>query len=129
MDMPESMKAERSAWNNGAGIDLGAWIGCEGSFSLAVGYAAVFWPEFVEFEDYVLGRGFSEESLRGFESQEGSTRQSVEWVMNHLHIADIQHYGCKDLSKDKILLLGNALAEIYKAKLGNSRSSLCGRIL
>ena len=68
MDMPESMKAELSAWNNGAGIDLGAWIGCEGSFSLAVGYAAVFWPEFVEFEDYVLGRGFSEESLRGFES-------------------------------------------------------------
>ncbi len=37
--------------------------------------------------------------------------------MNHLHIADIQHYGCEDISKDKIILLGNVLKEIYEAKL------------
>ena len=36
--------------------------------------------------------------------------------MNHLHIADIQ-YGRNDASKDKILLLGNVLKEIYQAKL------------
>ena len=37
--------------------------------------------------------------------------------MNHLHIADIQYYGCSDASKDKLLLLGNVLKEIYQAKL------------
>jgi hypothetical protein len=37
--------------------------------------------------------------------------------MNHLHIADIQYYGCKDVSKDKLLLLGKVLKEIYEAKL------------
>jgi methyl coenzyme M reductase subunit C len=37
--------------------------------------------------------------------------------MNHLHIADIQYFGCEDASKDKLLLLGNVLKEIYQAKL------------
>ena len=117
MNIPESMKAALSAWNNGKGIDLESWVGCEGNFSLAVGYATVFWPEFVEFEDYILRENFSETSLRGFESQEGNTKKYTEWVMNHLHIADIQHYGCKDISKDKIVLLGNLLKEIYEIKL------------
>jgi hypothetical protein len=115
METPESMKAELAAWNNGAGIDIESWVGCEGNFSLAVGYTSVFWPEFVAFDGYILRKGFSEASLRGFERQRD--RKSVEWVMNHLHIADIQYYGCKDASKDKLLLLGNVLKEIYEAKL------------
>ena len=89
--IPSSMKDQLSGWNGGRGIDLLSWIGCEGNFSFAVGYAAVFWPKFTEFEGYVLREGFSLESLRGFEAAPGWTRQSVEAVMNHLHIADIQH--------------------------------------
>jgi hypothetical protein len=100
MKTPDSMKAELSAWNNDGGIDLESWIGCEGSFSLAVGYATVFWPEFVEFDGYILSKGFSEDSLRGFERQQAGNRKSVEWLMNHLHILYI-HYSAKDASKDK----------------------------
>jgi hypothetical protein len=117
MKIPESMSAELGAWNNGSGIDLESWIGCEGRFSLAVGYAAVFWPEFVEFDGYILRRGFSEESLRGFESRARADRKGTEWLMNHLHIADIHHSGCPDLTKDKIVVLGAVLREIYEAKL------------
>jgi hypothetical protein len=116
METPESMKSELAAWNNGAGIDIESWVGCEGRFSLAVGYSTVFWPSFTLFERYILREGFSEASLRSFE-QNGRGRQSVEWLMNHLHIADIQYYGCSDASKDKLLLLGNVLKEIYEAKL------------
>jgi hypothetical protein len=115
MKIPDSMKAELSAWNNGAWVDLKSWVGCQGSFSLAVGYASVFWPEFVEFEGYILREGFSEGSLRAFEER-GNDRKAVEWVMNHLHIADVQ-YGGNDASRDKILLLGSVLKEIYQAKL------------
>ena len=50
MDTPESMKAELAAWNNGDGIDLETWISSEGNFSLAVGYASIFWPAFTLFE-------------------------------------------------------------------------------
>jgi len=116
MEIPGSMKAELAAWNNGEGIDIESWIGCSGSFSLAVGYACVFWPNFVLFDDYILWEGFSESSLRGFESQQIS-RKSVEWTMNHLHIADIQSGGCADISRDKLLHLGIVLKEIYEAKL------------
>lgn len=111
------MCAEFASWNNGAGINLEMWVGCEGSFSLAVGYATIFWPEFVEFQGYILQDGFSETALRGFENQEGCTRKSVEWLNNHIHLADIQHRGCKDISSDKLLALGSVLKEIYTAKL------------
>jgi hypothetical protein len=117
MEVPHSMKDELAAWNNGAGIDLESWVGCEGRFALAVGYATVFWPQFVEFEGYILRKGFSEKSLRGFESEKGSSRRSVEWVMNHLHLQDIQFAGCPDISQDKLILLGNVLKEVYQAKL------------
>jgi hypothetical protein len=117
VDIPISMKTEIAAWNRGAGIDLQSWTGIEGRFALAVGYGSIFWPEFVEFDGYILPKRFSEAALRAYESREGTTRKSVECVMNHLHIADIQYYGCPDISKDKILLLGNLFKEIYEAKL------------
>lgn len=117
MDIPDSMKAELAAWNDGQGIDLESWVGCEGNFRLAVGYAAIFWPEFIEFDGYVLRADFSIESLRSFEKGEPNDRASVEAVMNHLHIADIQHFGCPDASPDKLLRIGTALKEIYEAKL------------
>lgn len=92
MNIPTSMQAELAAWNNGNGIALDSWVGCEGNFRLAVGYASIFWPEFVEFEDYIFVNGFSIDSVRGFEAQTGHKPKSVEWVINHFHLADIQHY-------------------------------------
>ncbi len=114
MNVPESMKAELAAWNNGRGVDLEDWICCMGNYNLAIGYLSIFCPEFVEFEGYILRDGFSKDALRSFE--EGSTRdrKSVEAVMNHLHIVDIHH---EDLSKDKVILLGRKLKEIYEARL------------
>jgi hypothetical protein len=117
MEIPASMKAELAAWNNGQGIDLESWVGCEGNFRLVVGYASIFWPKFIEFEDYIFVDGFLIDAVRGFEAQNGITPKSVEWHMNHLHIADIQYYGCPDVSKDKLIILGNTLKEIYEAKL------------
>jgi hypothetical protein len=116
MNIPESMKAELATWNNGAGIDLESWISCEGRFSLAVGYTSIFWPAFTLIEGYILPQGVSEGSLRSFE-QNGRSRKSIEWVMNHVHIADIHHRGCGDISIDKLLVIGNVLKEIYEAKL------------
>ena len=54
MNIPESMSEELQAWNNGKGIDLESWVGCSGSFSLAVDYTTIFCPNFIEFEDYIF---------------------------------------------------------------------------
>ena len=108
---------EMRDWNNGAGIGVEAWIGCEGSFRMAVGYSTIFWPEFVEFERYVLRAGFSVDGLRGFERQCGGDRRRIETVMNHLHIADIHYQGCEDITRERLVYMGGVLSEIYRAKL------------
>ncbi|WP_189398049.1 hypothetical protein [Arenicella chitinivorans] len=122
MKIPPSMESELSKWNNGAGIDLEAWLSCMGNFSLATAYVSVFNPQFVAFENYIFqtSEPLDEqaiENIRGFEAQEGATPKSVEWVINHLHIVDIHHRGCDDISSDKLIEIGNALKEIYEAKL------------
>ncbi len=118
MTMPPSdMLAELGEWNDGKGIDLESWVGCMGSFRLAVGYSAVFWPRFVLFEDYILREGFSVESLRAFEGQGRPDKHSVEVVMNHVHIAGIQHDGCEDITEARVAYLGRILKEIHQAKL------------
>ena len=114
---PASMVSELSAWNNGNGIDLESWIGCCGDFKLAVGYATLFWPAFVLFEDYILREGFHLESLQGFEKSRDGNKASVEWVMNHLHIADIHINDRENVSVDKIVFVGRILKEIYEMKL------------
>ncbi len=121
MKIPKSVREELGAWNNGKGIDLKSWVSCEGNYSLAVGYSTIFCPKFVEFEDYIFAlEEMSNENIqriRGFEKQDGSSAKSVEWLVNHLHIADLHHNGCEDLTVDKIVVLGNTLKEIYTARL------------
>jgi hypothetical protein len=115
--VPEDMRAELAAWNSGKGIELETWVGCMGSFKLAVGYSTIFWPRFVLFEGYILRDGFKIESLRGCEAQCKGDRRSVERVMNHLHIADIQHAECEDISADRLRFIGSVLLEIHQCKL------------
>lgn len=116
-DIPDSMADELGAWNGGKGIDLESWVACEGNFRLAVGYTTVFWPKFEAVGKYILMAGCTAEQIKGFEVQKGATPQSVEAVLNHLHLEDIQYGGCDDISADKLVLLGNVLKEVYEAKL------------
>jgi len=39
---------ELKDWNNGKSVDVQSWIECGGDFQKAIGYSAMFWPEFVE---------------------------------------------------------------------------------
>ena len=95
--IPQSMVAELAGWNNGNGIDLASWVGCEGNFRHAIGYTQVFWPQFIMHKGYVFKTLSTLEaldtSLLGIE-ENCQSRAEIEWVMNHIHIRDIQHYGC-----------------------------------
>ena len=104
-------------WNNGAGITAEDWIGCVGNYELAVGYSLVFWPAFVEFEGYVLRGPIEENALRSFESCEGATRQGVEALLNHLHIADLHYNADQPSSEAQLRYLGRILKATYEAKL------------
>ena len=116
-EIPESMMSELGDWNDGAGVPLEAWIENEGNFRLAVGYTAVFWPKFEAVGKYIFVEGTSAESIQGFERQRNSTPESVEAVLNHLHLADLHPYDGADLSADKLMCLGGVMKEMWKAKL------------
>ena len=107
---------ELKDWNDGEGISADGWIECVGNYELAIGYSLAFWPRFVGFEKYVLRGGFDEGALRGFEGQEGADRQSVEWVMNHLHLADI-HCNADEPNEAQLRYLGRVLKQIHEVKL------------
>ena len=64
----------------------------------------------------MLREGFSEGAVRGFESRPGSSRESVEWVMNHVHMADI-HFNAEHPSEAQLRYLGRVLREIHEVKL------------
>lgn len=112
----DALLPEIRAWNNGDGISAEGWIECIGNYPLAIGYSLVFWPRFVRFEQYVLREGFSESALRGFEGRAGSNRASVEWVMNHVHLAHI-HYNAEEPTEAQLRYLGRVLGEIHAVKL------------
>ncbi len=103
-------------WNEGRGIAADAWISCVGNYELAIGYSLVFWPQFVEFDGYILLGGFEESSLRGFEKMTEGNRVAVEAVMNHIHIADI-HANVENYNIEQLRYLGRTLRQIYTAKL------------
>lgn len=111
----DALIPELKDWNNGEGIDPQGWAECVGNYPLAIGYSLIFWPRFVRFEKYVLREGFSEGALRGFEAQTDTHRTAVEWVMNHVHMADI-HYG-EEPNEAQLRYLGRILKEIHEVKL------------
>jgi hypothetical protein len=111
---------ELKDWNNGKGIDPEAWIGCQGSFQLAIGYSLIFWPKFIEHKDLVLRTSdtlfqYNLEKVDQYILNRG--KNGCEALYNHLHIAHIQSGGCPDTSTERIIYLGNILKEIYTTKL------------
>lgn len=115
MKLPESLKTELAQWNDGDGISLEAWTDCSGNFDLAVGYCTLFWPEFEVVGDYLLVKGHSKENIESFEGV--TSPLGVEWVLNHIHIADLHCRAEPPVSVQHCLILGNTLKEIYAAKL------------
>ena len=110
---------QMSSWNNGKGIDVDSWIGCVGNFRHAIGYSRLFWPSFAEHDDMVFREGFKIDNVNGFMSQRKGDKASVEAVMNHLHIADLHHVGCPDISRERLVYLGHVLMEIHVIKLAH----------
>lgn len=102
-------------WNNGAGIDPESWVGCMGSFELAIGYSLVFWPRFVRVDGLVLRAGFSPDALRSCRAN-GAEPAAVEALMNHVHIADL-HCGAGSPGEGQLRYLGRVLKDIHEAKL------------
>jgi hypothetical protein len=45
---------ELGTWNDGQGIDLESWANAVGRYDFAIAKAAIFWPDFVVYDDCVF---------------------------------------------------------------------------
>jgi hypothetical protein len=110
---------ELKAWNDGKGIDIDGWIGCEGDHKHLIGCARILWPDFVEHDGCIFrGNSVDQENYRGFLTQTGGDKTRVEAVMNHQHIVDLfsrSHH--ESPTREVVLYLGRLLKEIWQTKL------------
>jgi hypothetical protein len=88
MTEPRDLLPDLEAWNNGHGIAPLDWLHMEGRSDHAVAFAALFWPTFVTFEDYVFRSDFSKAGLREWQKA-GTSRPGIEGALNTLHLVDI----------------------------------------
>lgn len=70
------MRAEPARRNNGKDMDLEGWIAGSGNYALAIGYATVFWPRFVEIDGYIAREGITPEQLYGAAPRAARSRPS-----------------------------------------------------
>jgi hypothetical protein len=111
---------ELKAWDahNGGEISPESWASCMGNYSLAIAYATVFWPQFVEIDGMIFREGITESEVRAWSSSTHNNKKTVEATINHLHILDIQHPGAwLEASEAQVRFLGETLRSAWAAKL------------
>jgi hypothetical protein len=98
-------------------IGIEEWIGGEGNYSLAIGYARLFWPRIVQFGEYVLlEKSADAEAVRAWEAQVQGDRRAIEAVLNHVHMIDV-HPSVEENSESQLIELGRVMRDMLEAKL------------
>jgi hypothetical protein len=108
---------ELSAWNGGAGIDVQSWIGCVGRYDYALGYASLFWPDFVMHDGCILLHTPEPQNYLQWMNTCQGNRTKVEAVLNHRHILDLFPNSEFQPSKEVVLHIGRLLKDMWSAKL------------
>ena len=113
----DELVPEMQAWNEGNGIDIDSWIGCIGSYTHAIGYSRIFWPQFVEYDGCILiSDHVDPTNYHNWKKAHNGDRQRVEQSMNHQHIVDL-FINTTEVTPAQLRYLGRILTEMWKAKL------------
>lgn len=113
---------ELREWNNGLGIRAEKWILFSGRADQALGYCSLLWPDFAEYEGYVLKSPFDIERLQGWERMEGVTCQQVETAMNLCLLEGIfpEDKLPPEVKQLQVCKLAMTMTEMYSAKLAHA---------
>lgn len=109
---------ELARWNDN-GISPDDWIFIEGRADHALGFCSLLWPEFVEFEDYVLRAPVDVGRLRDWERAGDRSRRQIETAMNsHLLDGAFPQDGADEALKNaQSECLATIMADMLAAKL------------
>lgn len=116
-------------WNAGRGIEIMDWLGCMGSFEVAIGYTELFWPHFTEREGCIIRTTeLPQGTLQTLLAQTDGDISHAESVLNEIGLYDL-HTGTVIQSGEKVeqarpeptweqlVYLGERMCEMWQAKL------------
>lgn len=116
-DDNSNLLPELADWNAGAGITLESWISGVGRFDHALGYAAIFWPSFVQYERCIFRARPDHAVFQEWMKSAGGDCAKVEAMMNHVHLADMFIGSDYQPSKALLVRLGQIMEEMWSCKL------------
>ncbi len=103
--------------HNGHPFTPDEWINCIGNYEHAIGYSELFWPEFFEYDGCIFVSSLPDlENYESWLKETNGNKQSVEAVLNHIHITDLFQVGQLSPSEAQIKHLGSKLKEMWLAK-------------
>ena len=108
---------ELAKWNKGDGISLGSWISGVGRFDHALGYTAIFWPDFALYEGCIFHTSPDPANFRDWMKSLNGDTAKVEAMMNHVHLVDLFANSQFQPSKALLLRLGQIMKEMWTCKL------------
>ncbi len=93
------------------------WMSCIGNYGHAIGYLAIFWPDFYEYEGCVfVGSQPSKSHYKLWLEETKGDKQAVEAMLNHIHISDLFQAMDLSASTEQIKYLGNKMQEMWLSK-------------
>jgi hypothetical protein len=119
---------ELPLWNNGKGISLGAWTSCIARYDHAIGYATLFWPDFVLYDDCVFLYEPDPEIYQEWMTGCKGDKSEVERVMNHRHITDMFINSEIEPTKEIIMHLGRLLKDMWQCRLQRDFPERCIKV-
>jgi hypothetical protein len=118
MIVPKHLLPSLADWNDGRGVIPLDWIWTVGRAEHALGYCALFWPDFEIVDDFVIRTPFSADNLQGWRIT-GQSRRLIENAMNLCSLEgafpDVEEHG--DLYEAQLRHLGGVMADMWSAKL------------
>jgi hypothetical protein len=94
------------------------YIESRGSVELAVAFAKLFWPDFVERRGCViLSDGFTEDNFAAWWDRLGGDCVAIERVLNHLHVGDLVPSDTTALDAAVFQFLGATIVEAWSARV------------
>lgn len=115
--LPLFMETKKMFVDDGS-FDLYAYLQLKGNTDLAFAYLDVFWPHIICIDGcYLRGKNNKSYEYLFRPDMSISEKQSVEKLINHLHIYDLFPYDHPDITLLSYEYLAKFMLEMWKAKL------------
>jgi hypothetical protein len=94
------------------------YIESRGSTELAVAFAKLFWPDFVEYRGCVItSDGFTEAGFDAWWDRLKGDRVAIEHILNHIHVLDLLPNDRSELDPSVCQFLGAAIVEMWASRV------------